>query len=155
LRRVSRAVCHPDCLNREVGSCCAYGELDADAISEVSDEHVNAVLAGSCRISRAWTGLRAEYSWLPPYQGEALTKPNRVEIVFSAHDDVVIDQQAQAYAVRVQPGGMYVVGQHPTTLLRVGAYSDTLELYPALAGLSSGSSRCSMASPLARVHQGS
>lgn len=99
--------------------------------------HVKAVLAGSCRISRAWTGLRAEYSWLPPYQGAALTKPNRVEVVFSAHDDVIIDQQAHAYAVRVQPGGMYIVGQQPTTLLRVGAYSDTLELYPDLALLQS------------------
>jgi hypothetical protein len=28
---------------------------------------------------------------------------------------------------------MYVVGEQPTTLLRVGTYSDTLEMYPDLA----------------------
>ena len=35
--------------------------------------------------------------------------------------------------MRVPPGGMYVVGEQPTTLLRVGTYSDTLEMYPDLA----------------------
>ena len=93
-------------------------------------DNVEAVLSGSCRISREWSGLRTEYSWLPPFRGAAVTKPNRVEVVFSEHDDVVIDQAEHAHHVRVQPGAMYVVGQQPTTLLNVGAYSDTLEMYP-------------------------
>ena len=97
-----------------------------------SGENLEAVLSGSCRISRQWAGLRAEYAWLPPFHGSAPTKPNRVEVVFSAHDDVVIDHQQRAYDVRVLPGGMYVVGNQPTTLLRVGTYSDTLEMYPDL-----------------------
>jgi AraC family transcriptional regulator len=96
-------------------------------------EAPEAVLSGSTRISRQWSGLRAEYAWLPPFRGSALTKPNRVEVVFSEHDDVIIDQQEHAYEVRVPPGGLYVVGEQPTTLLRVGAYSDTLEMYPDLA----------------------
>ena len=90
------------------------------------------VVAGSERIVRQWKGLRVEYAWLPPFRGAALTKPNRVEVVFSAHEDVFIDQEQHAYDVRVHPGGMYVVGAHPTTLLHVGDYSDTLEMYPDL-----------------------
>jgi hypothetical protein len=50
-------------------------------------------VSGSIRISRQWSGLRAEYAWLPPFRGSAVTKPNRVEVVFSEHDDVIIDQQ--------------------------------------------------------------
>jgi len=95
-------------------------------------DDLEAVLSGSRRISREWSDLRAEYAWLPPFEGAAPTKPNRVEVVFSAHDDVVIDQQAHTHAVRVLPGAAYVVGKDATTLLRVGAYSDTLEMYPDL-----------------------
>lgn len=101
--------------------------------AEPDGEAVEAVLSGSRRISRQWIGLRAEYAWLPPFRGSAVTKPNRVEVVFSEHDDVIIDQQDHAHEVRVPPGGMYVVGEQPTTLLRVGTYSDTLEMYPDLA----------------------
>ena len=100
--------------------------------SESRGENIEAVLSGSCRISRQWSGLRAEYAWLPPFRGSAVTKPNRVEVVFSEHDDVLIDQEEHAHHVRVPPGAMYVVGQEPTTLLSVGAYSDTLEMYPDL-----------------------
>ena len=96
-------------------------------------EHVEAVLSGSCRINRQWSGLRAEYAWLPPFRGSAATKPNRVEVVFSEHDHVLIDQEDHAHDVRVPAGAMYVVGEQPTTLLRVAAYSDTLEMYPDLA----------------------
>lgn len=92
--------------------------------------NVEAVLTGSRRVSREWGGLRAEYAWLPPFRGAAVTKPNRVEVVFSEHDDVLIDQAERTHHVRVQPGAMYVVGEQPTTLLNVGAYSDTLEMYP-------------------------
>jgi AraC family transcriptional regulator len=94
---------------------------------------VEAVLAGTRRVSRQWSGLRVEYAWLPPFLGAALTKPNRVEVVFSAHDDVLMDQEARTYQITAPPGGMFVVGEHPTTLRRVGAYSDTLEMYPDLA----------------------
>ena len=101
--------------------------------SESRGENVEAVLSGSCRVSRQWTGLRAEYAWLPPFRGAALTRPNRVEVVFSEHDRVLIEQDAHAHDVRVPAGAMYVVGEQPTTLLRVAAYSDTLEMYPDLA----------------------
>ena len=101
--------------------------------TESSSENLEAVLSGSCRISRQWGGLRAEYAWLPPFRGSAVTKPNRVEVVFSEHDHVLLDQEERAHEVRVPAGAMYVVGQQPTTLLRVDAYSDTLEMYPDLA----------------------
>ena len=91
------------------------------------------MLSGSFRISRQWNGLRAEYAWLPPFHGSAVTKPNRVEVVFSEHDHVLIDQEDHAHDVRVPAGAMYVVGEQPTTLLHVAAYSDTLEMYPDLA----------------------
>jgi AraC family transcriptional regulator len=95
--------------------------------------NLEAVLAGSCRVSRQWPGLRAEYAWLPPFRGAAETKPNRVEVVFSEHDHVLVDQEDHAHDVRVPAGAMYVVGERPTTLLQVAAYSDTLEMYPDLA----------------------
>jgi AraC family transcriptional regulator len=97
------------------------------------DEHVEAILSGACRVSRQWSGLRAEYAWLPPFRGSAVTKPNRVEVVFSQHDRVLLDHGARAHDVRVPAGAMYVVGEEPTTLLSVPAYSDTLEMYPDLA----------------------
>ena len=95
--------------------------------------NVAAVLSGSSRIVRQWCRLRAEYAWLPPFRGSAVTKPNRVEVVFSEHDHVLVDQEEHAHEVRVPAGAMYVVGERPTTLLHVAAYSDTLEMYPDLA----------------------
>ena len=64
------------------------------------------------------------------FRGSAVTKPNRVEVVFSEHDHVLVDQEEHAHEVRVPAGAMYVVGERPTTLLHVAAYSDTLEMYP-------------------------
>ena len=101
--------------------------------SEPRGENVEAILSGSCRISRQWGALRAEYAWLPPFRGSAVTKPNRVEVVFSEHDHVLLDQEEHAHEVRVPAGAMYVVGEQPTTLLHVAEYSDTLEMYPDLA----------------------
>lgn len=101
--------------------------------AELAAVNAEAVLSGSRRACREWNGLRAEYAWLPPFRGSIVTKPNRIEVVFSAHDDVVVDQAERAHEVRVPAGGMYVVGEQPTTLLHVGAYSDTLEMYPDLA----------------------
>jgi AraC family transcriptional regulator len=101
--------------------------------AEPGPESIEAVLSGARRVNRQWNGLRAECAWRPPFRGSALTKPNRVEVVFSAHDDVIIDQRDHAYDVRVPPGGMYVVGEQPTTLLHTRTYSDTLEMYPDLA----------------------
>lgn len=49
---------------------------------------VQAVLSGSTRITQC-NGLRAENAWLSPFRGFAVTKPNRVEAVFSERDDVI------------------------------------------------------------------
>lgn len=102
-----------------------------DQLGDAS-EGIQAVLGGSRRISRAWPGLRVEYAWLPPFEGCALTKPNRIEVVFSSHTGVVMQQASQTYDISVVPGAMFVVGAEPTTLLRVANYSDTLEMYPDL-----------------------
>lgn len=89
--------------------------------------------SGSRRMTCAWSELRVEYSWLPPFRGAAPTKPNRIEVVFSAHDDVRMAQEDRTYDIRASPGGMFVVGEHPTILLNVGTFSDTLEMYPDVA----------------------
>lgn len=86
--------------------------------------------SGTRRVTRTWCGLRAEYAWLQPFRGAAVTTPHRIEVVFSAHDDVRVAQHGRTYDVHVHPGGMFVVGAEPTTLLRVGTHSDTLEMYP-------------------------
>ena len=100
-----------------------------------------AVLAGPCRITRRWHGLKVEYAWLPPFIGHAVTKPDRLEVVFSAHTGVALELGGRVHDVNALPGGMYVVGAEPTTLLKVDEYSDTLEMYPDLALLNAAAER--------------
>jgi AraC family transcriptional regulator len=88
------------------------------------------MLPGPSRIGRSWPGLKVEYAWLPPFAGLAVTRPNRLEVVFSAHSRVAIELRQRVYDIDVEPGAMYVVGKEPTTLLNVSEYSDTLEMYP-------------------------
>lgn len=107
----------------------------------VTRKGLPAALAGPCRITRRWPGLRVEYAWLPPFAGHAVTTPQRLEVVFSAHSGVALELAGRVHDVAVQPGGMYVVGAEPTTLLKVGEYSDTLEMYPDLALLNAAAER--------------
>ena len=87
--------------------------------------------AKSGRIRRCWPSLRAEYAWLPPFEGEAVTNPNRIEGVFTSHDRVAARQAGKRFDVNVTPGAMYIVGSEPTILNRVMEFSDTVELYPS------------------------
>ncbi len=80
-----------------------------------------------------WRNLYVEYAWLPPFRGYAVTQPNRLEVVFSGHSGVALELGRRMHDVDVVPGAMYVVGDEPTTLLKVGEYSDTLEMYPDMA----------------------
>ena len=91
------------------------------------------VLTGSRRINIKWCDLEVDYAWLPPFNGVASTRPNRIEAVFSAHDGVAVEQEGRVYDITVQPGGTYAVGPDGTRLLRVPEYSDTLEMYPGAA----------------------
>ena len=91
---------------------------------------VRDVFSGDRRARRSWPGLTAEYSWLPPFDGVAVTRPNRLEVVFSAHAKVALEQGGVVHDVCAPPGGCYVIGPHATTLLKVREYSDTLEMYP-------------------------
>src|SRR5690349_8300381 len=74
------------------------------------------VFAGSRRVVMALPGLNVEYSWLPPFRGASLTRPNRLEVVFSAHDYVAMEQERVVHEVRANPGGCFVVGAEPPTL---------------------------------------
>ena len=98
----------------------------------VSDPGMAALLCGARRAARTWPGLRVEYSWLPPFEGESVTQPNRLEVVFSRHDRVELSQDGRAHRLRAEAGACYVVGAEPTVLRRVAEYSDTLEIYPDL-----------------------
>jgi AraC family transcriptional regulator len=91
------------------------------------------VFAGGRRVVTALPGLTVEYSWLPPFHGASLTRPNRLEVVFSAHDSVAVEQERVVHEVRANPGGCFVVGAQPPTLLCVPEYSDTLEMYPDMS----------------------
>lgn len=91
------------------------------------------MLSGSCRVRFRWQNLHVEYAWLPPFRGYAVTQPNRLEVVFSAHSGVALELGRRVHDIDVEPGAMYVVGAEPTTLLNVGEYSDTLEMYPDLS----------------------
>lgn len=77
--------------------------------------------------------MTANYAWLQPYEGAAVTTPNRLEVVFSNHEHVALEQDGIVHDVTVCSGGTYIVGANPTTLLRVREYSDTLEMFPAMS----------------------
>ncbi|HTV67107.1 MAG TPA: AraC family transcriptional regulator, partial [Rhizobiaceae bacterium] len=74
--------------------------------------------------------LLVSYAWMPPFEGEAPTRPNRFEVVFSHHPRAALGQSGRAYDVDVTPGSFYVIGEEATTLLSVTEFSDTLEMYP-------------------------
>ncbi|HEV2516235.1 MAG TPA: AraC family transcriptional regulator [Devosia sp.] len=74
--------------------------------------------------------LKVTYAWMPPFEGASVTRPNRLEVVFSPHDRVVLQQGGRLYDVNVEAGGFYVIGEEPTTLVNVPEHSDTLEMYP-------------------------
>ncbi|MCQ4633563.1 AraC family transcriptional regulator [Shinella sp. CPCC 100929] len=74
--------------------------------------------------------LQATYAWMPPFEGASRTRANRLEVVFSCHDRVALEQSGRTYDVEVAAGGFYVIGEEPTTLLSVPEHSDTLEMYP-------------------------
>ena len=59
-----------------------------------------------------------------------MTRPNRLEVVFSSHARVALEQEGAVHDVCAPPGGCYVIGPNPTTLLGVREHSDTLEMYP-------------------------
>lgn len=90
------------------------------------------VLTGSRRINLQWRDIEVDYAWLPPFDGVAATRPNRIEVVFSSHKGVAIEHGNKVYDIHVHPGGTYAVGAEGTRLLKVGEYSDTLEMYPDL-----------------------
>ena len=48
------------------------------------------------------------YAWLPPFTGRAVTKPNRIEVIFSAHTGVALELGGRIHDVHALPGGTYV-----------------------------------------------
>jgi AraC family transcriptional regulator len=98
-------------------------------IGKVAD----ALYGGERRHRIALPRLKVTYAWLPPFEGASRTLPNRVEVVFSRHPRVAIEQAGTTLDVEVAAGGFYVVGPEPTTLLKVPEFSDTLEMYPDMA----------------------
>ena len=101
----------------------------------VTTEAAGALYGGERRHRIALQRLNVTYAWLPPFEGASKTIPNRVEVVFSRHPRVAIEQAGRTMDVDVEAGGFYVVGPEPTTLLRVPEFSDTLEMYPDMAML--------------------
>lgn len=92
-----------------------------------------ALYGGERRHRIALPRLKVIYAWLPPFEGASRTLPNRVEVVFSRHPRVAIEQAGATLDVEVAAGGFYVVGSEPTTLLKVPEFSDTLEMYPDMS----------------------
>lgn len=100
---------------------------------DVTREVAKALYGGERRHRIALQRLKVTYAWLPPFEGASKTIPNRVEVVFSRHPWVAIEQAGTTLDVDVAAGGFYVVGSEPTTLLKVPEFSDTLEMYPSNA----------------------
>ncbi len=68
-------------------------------------DRVDSVLSGRCRVHLRWQSLHVEYAWLPPFQGHAVTQPNRLEVVFSGHSGVALELGRRVNHVDVVPGG--------------------------------------------------
>lgn len=85
----------------------------------------------------SWPGLRADYSWLPPFEGASSNGANRLKVVFSAHPRVALEMGGATYDVAADAGASFVIGSEPTTLLRVPEVSDTLDIFPDMAFLRS------------------
>lgn len=91
------------------------------------------MFAGNKRHRFELPRLKLTYAWLRPFEGASVTEPNRLEVVFSPHDRVALQQDGRTYDVEVEAGGFYVIGQEPTTLLNILERSDRLEIYPDMA----------------------
>jgi AraC family transcriptional regulator len=89
-----------------------------------------ALYAGEKRHRLDLPRLKVTYAWMPPFEGASVTRPNRLEVVFSRHPRVALQQAGRVYDVDVEAGAFYVIGEEPTTLLNVPEHSDTLEMYP-------------------------
>ncbi|MGL4636949.1 MAG: helix-turn-helix domain-containing protein [Beijerinckiaceae bacterium] len=91
------------------------------------------------RIALNWPLLEVDYAWLPPFEGAADTRGNRLEVVFSKHEGVVQQSMGKTFCIDTQPGGVFFVGPSGARLLHVAEYSETLEIYPDAALVQSAS----------------
>lgn len=95
-----------------------------------SHSRTHGLYGGERRHRASLPNIEVVYAWMPPFEGASRTGANRLEVVFSRHDRVALQQDGRTYDVRVAAGGFYVIGEEPTTLLDVPEFSDTLEIYP-------------------------
>jgi len=90
------------------------------------------VVSGARDRQLAWPGIVVDYAWLPPWEGQASVRANRVKVVFSAHESVAVEHEGIVQDVRVSPGSAYLMGTSATRLRRIKEHSDTLDMYPDL-----------------------
>ncbi|OEO31007.1 hypothetical protein VW23_018115 [Devosia insulae DS-56] len=90
------------------------------------------LVSGARNRELAWPDIVVDYAWLPPWEGQTEVRPNRVKVVFSAHNDVAVEHEGIVQDVRVRPGSAYLMGTGATRLLRTREHSDTLDMYPDL-----------------------
>jgi AraC family transcriptional regulator len=88
------------------------------------------VFSGVRRVGLRHAGLEVVYNSLPPFEGRATTRPNRIGVIFSGHPSVTLEQDGKLYHAAVVPGSLYVVNAEPPLLRKVGEYSDILKIYP-------------------------
>jgi AraC family transcriptional regulator len=88
------------------------------------------VLSGIGQFGLKQAGLEVVYSCMPPFEGRATTRPNRIGVIFSGHQSVKLEQDGNLIDAAVAPGSLYVVNAEPPLLRKVGEYSDILKIYP-------------------------
>lgn len=66
-----------------------------------------ALYGGERRHRIALQRLNVTYAWLPPFEGASKTIPNRLEVVFSRHPRVAIEQAGTTLDVDVAAGSMW------------------------------------------------
>jgi AraC family transcriptional regulator len=82
------------------------------------------------KTARSWRGLTVSYAWRSPYSGFAPGGQwNRFEVLFSAHRNLQLEVEGRLVEVDIRPGGVLSFAQQDVSLLRLGEFSDWLEIY--------------------------
>jgi AraC family transcriptional regulator len=53
------------------------------------------LFSGEKRYSLSLPRLKVTYAWMPPFEGASRTRNNRLEVVFSRHDRVALEQSGR------------------------------------------------------------
>jgi AraC family transcriptional regulator len=99
-----------------------------DIGGQIAEHPPRGLLLGTGKVTRTWSTVSVAYAWGQPYCSPARAKPNRVEIIFSAHPRIEVEVDGKPVDVEVPPGGSFVLGSQKVDFLRRREFGDWLEV---------------------------